>query len=47
MVREADFIKLQNSPILNHCNTLLEIVKTKKENLEDFGLPELMLVQLS
>ena len=42
MEQEADYIRLQNSQILNHYSMLLEIEKIKKEHFAHYGLPELM-----
>jgi len=40
MELEVDFIRQQSSPILNHCNMLLEIEKIKKEFSDLYGLQE-------
>ena len=41
---EAGFTKLQNNQTLNLYNMRLGIERTKKELLDHFGLPELMLL---
>ena len=42
MAQGADYLRQQNNPILNHCNTHLETEKIKKDHLDLYGFQELM-----